>query len=48
MKLAKFNGDVTKKNKDRTMAAIYAEYFAANPSCVDHVFSGISRSIVHC
>ena len=44
----KFNGEVTAKNKHRTMQDIYREYFFANPSCIDQVFTGIQRSIVKC
>lgn len=44
----KFNGEVTAKNKHRTMEDIYREYFFANPSCIDQVFTGIQRSIVKC
>ena len=48
LKLKKFNGDDDKKNAGRTIAQIYREYFTANPSCIDQVFSGMYKSIVKC
>lgn len=30
------------------MEQIVKEYFAANPSCIDKLFTGIYRSIVKC
>lgn len=41
LKNRKFNGDVTQLNKNRTMSEIYDEYFEANPSIVDYLFTGI-------
>jgi hypothetical protein len=40
---AKFNGDVSDKNEDRTVEEIVNEYFETNPSIVDKVFMGIKK-----
>ena len=47
-KYKKFDGDVTESNKHRTISDIYDEYFQANPSVIDSLFTGIQRSIVTC
>lgn len=44
----KFDGVVTQNNKQRGMAEIYQEYFESYPSCIDRIFTGISRSVVKC
>jgi ubiquitin C-terminal hydrolase len=43
----KFDGDQT-KHPDRSMSELYEEYFTANPSIIDHTFTGINRSVVEC
>lgn len=46
--LPKFDGDVTSKNKNRTVSTICKEYFYSNPSFIDQIFTGITRQTVQC
>ena len=46
--IKKFDGDVSLKNKNRSLNQIYEEYFSLNPSCIDKIFTGILRSVVKC
>ena len=45
--LKKFNY-FDEENSSRTIDQIKSEYFTANPSCIDKVFSGICKYIVKC
>lgn len=45
--LPKFDGDHN-QNPNRTMQEVYEDYFTSNPSIIDKLFTGISRSVVRC
>ena len=45
--LRKFDGEYS-KNPNRSMREVYEQYFVANPSIIDNIFTGINRSVVKC